>query len=138
MHDAGGDRPHIQSLVPEKQGRLRHIRAGFGAGTVAGFLILRGVQEAGGYRAVFLVSLGVTVLMLVLVSFNKAIWRLPPHDPKSTSAIELFKGLGRVAANPRMWLIVLINTAASALTITVVVWSPGFLEDQRGARSGRI
>jgi MFS family permease len=123
-----------QALVPEKQGRAFGIfGAGFGAGTVAGFLVLRGVQEAGGYRAVFLVSLGVTVLMLVLVAFNKAIWRLPPHDPKSTSAVELFKGLGRVAANPRMWVIVLINTAASALTITIVVWSPGFLEDQRGA-----
>lgn len=123
-----------QALAPEKRDRGFGIfGAGFGLGTVVGFLVLRGVQQAGGYEAVFLVSLGVSLLILALVALNKAVWRLPPHDPKSTSVVELLKGLGRVAVNRRMWLIVLINTTASALTITVVVWSPGFLEDQRGA-----
>jgi len=124
----------VRAIVPERRDRALGIfGAGLGFGTVVGFVSLRFAQEVGGYRAVFWVILGLAVVTGVAVLLNKAVRTAPPHSREETSAANLLHGLGKVAVNPRIWLLVIINTTASAVTVAVIVWAPGFLEDQRDA-----
>jgi MFS family permease len=45
----------------------------------------------------------------------------------------VLKVLRRAGANPRLWAVALINTAASGTAVTLLAWTPSFLQNQFGA-----
>ncbi|MBN1630122.1 MAG: MFS transporter, partial [Thermoleophilia bacterium] len=105
---------------------------GQGIGVLLALLVMPSVQAAAGYRAVFLAAAGIAAV-LVLFSLCRRELRVRPRDvPVSVTWAGTLRGIGVVALNPRLLLLVLINIGAMALFVGVLTWTPSFLQDQRG------
>ncbi len=105
---------------------------GQGIGVLLALLIMPSVQAAAGYRAVFLAAAGIAGA-LVLLSLCRRELRMCPRDvPVGVTWAGTLRGIGVVALNPRLLLLILINIGAMALFVGVLTWTPSFLQDQRG------
>jgi ACS family hexuronate transporter-like MFS transporter len=124
-----------QMIGPRYQARaLGVFGTGHGLGVVAALLILPSIQEAGGYRAVFLTAAGIAVVIALAATAQKAIRAKPRKAERAVSFAALMRGVGTVAVNRRLLLLVLVNIGVMAIVVGVLAWTPSFLHDQRGAR----
>jgi ACS family hexuronate transporter-like MFS transporter len=107
--------------------------SGWGLGVVLGLLILPSVDKAGGYRAVFLVSAAIAVVIALVGLAQKPVRARPDHPEGVPSFRSLTGGVAAVATNRRVLLLCVINIGVSAIVSGLLAWTPSFLHDQRGA-----
>lgn len=127
--------PLIARSIP---GRLRArsmgiFGLGWGLGVIIGLLLLPSMDEAGGYRAVFLVSAGITVLVMLVGLAQRPIRERPDHAAGVPTLRGLMGGLAVVAVNRRLLLLCVMNIGVMAIVTGLLSWTPSFLHDQRGA-----
>lgn len=117
-------------LPPERWGRAWGILGlGWGLGTMAALLIMPSIQSAGGYRAVFLTTAILGLMVGIAAVSQRSIRALPLH-PKEAMRLRGLLGLFSGAiANRRVVLLGLANTAALAMTVGVLAWTPSLLQD---------
>ncbi len=122
------------ALPPKWLGRAWGILgAGWGIGEMVALLVMPSVQIAGGYRAVFLTTAGLGLILGVAVLSQKAIRALPSHPEGATTVRGLASALGSVVTNRKVLLLSLINAAALAIGVGILVWTPQFLQDIQGS-----
>lgn len=92
-------------------------------------LIMPGIQNWGGYRAVYLTTSGLGLVVGAAALSQKAIRVLPHHPEEATTFRGLVMSLGAAIANRRVVLLGFTNTAALAIGVGVLVWTPSFLQD---------
>ncbi len=107
--------------------------AGHGLGVVAALLILPGIQQAGGYRITFLTSVAFAVVVSLVALTQRPVRVLPSHSDDAVSFVSLMRGVGAVAVNRRLLLLVLVNIGVMAIVVGLLAWTPLFLHDMRGA-----
>ena len=107
--------------------------SGWGLGVVLGLLILPSVDRAGGYRAVFLVSAAITIVIALVGLAQKPVRARPHHSDGVPSFRSLLGGVAAVATNRRVLLLCVMNIGVMAIVSGLLAWTPSFLQDQRGA-----
>jgi ACS family hexuronate transporter-like MFS transporter len=131
--------PVGNALIAQKvHSRYRPLALGvFGSGTglgvVAALLIMPSVHAAGGYRAVFLTTAGIAFAFTVIASANRTVRSRPQQRGTHLSFLDLMRGIGGIALNRRLLLLILINVGVTASFVGLLTWTPSFLHDQRGA-----
>jgi MFS family permease len=110
--------------------------SGLGLGTVIALLILPSIQGFGGYRAVFLTTAGLALVVGAVVLSQRAVRSVPSQGRADASLRTLVRALGAVAVNPRVLLVAVMNASGAAASIGLITWTPGFLLNQRGAGLG--
>jgi MFS family permease len=121
------------ALPPERLGRAWGIfGSGWGLGSTAALLIMPSIERAAGFRAVFLTTAGLGLVVGIAALSQKAVRALPRHSAATTSLRGLGRSLGAVAVNRRVMLLALTNTAALAMGVSLLVWAPSFLRDVHG------
>ena len=122
------------ALPPDRLGRAWGILgSGWGLGTMAALLILPSIQNAGGYRAVFLANAALGLVVGVAAATQKAVRSLPHHPVGATTVRGLATSFRAVITNPRVLLLGLTNTAALAIGVGILAWTPSFLQDVHGS-----
>lgn len=122
------------ALPPERLGRAWGILGcGWGLGSMAALLIMPSIRSAGGYRAVFLTTAGLALVVGVAALSQKAVRALPSHQEGATTLRGLAVSLGAVITNRKVVLLGLTNTAALAITVGILAWTPSFLQDVHGS-----
>jgi predicted MFS family arabinose efflux permease len=106
---------------------------GWGAGIMLALLIMPSVAGAAGYRAVFLATAGLGLVIGVAALSQKAIRALPQHPEEATRLRAMGRALGAVAINRRVLLLGLFNGAGLAVGVGVLVWTPEFLHIKFGS-----
>ncbi len=106
--------------------------AGWGVGTIAGLVILPAVADAGGFRAVCLAVAGFSLACTIAVLVPKAVRARPAHgeEIKVRSYAQDVRG---VTTHREVALLGLFNATNLAATVVVIVWTPVFLTEMRGA-----
>ncbi len=123
-----------QSVPPRWLGRSWGILgSGWGLGTMAGLLIMPSIQSAGGYRAVFLADAALALVAGVAVLTQQAVRRRPRYADGAVSVGDLARALGGAGRNKRVLIIGFANTAALAIGVGALAWTPSFLQDVHGA-----
>lgn len=118
------------SLPSERLGRAWGILgSGWGLGSMAALLIMPSIQNWGGYRAVFLTTAALGLVVGAAASSQRAVRALPRHPEGATTLRGLAGSLGATITNRRVLLLGLTNTAALAIGVGVLVWTPSFLQD---------
>ena len=118
------------ALPAERLGRAWGILgSGWGLGSMGALLLMPGIQDWGGYRAVFLTTAGLGLVVGVAAMSQKALRALPHHPEEATRLRGLLSSLGAVITNRRVVLLGFTNTAALAIGVGVLVWTPSFLQD---------
>lgn len=122
------------SLSPERLGRAWGILgSGWGLGSMAALLILPSIEKAGGFRAVFLATAGLGLVVGIAALSQKAVRAIPRYPESATTLRGLARSLGSVVTNYRVLLAGFVNTAALAVGVGMLAWVPRFLEDIHGA-----
>jgi MFS family permease len=106
---------------------------GWGLGIVAGLLILPSMDKVGGYRAVFLVSAGIAVIIALVGYAQKPVRARPDHPEGVPTFRGLIDGVAAVATNRKVLLLCVMNIGVMAIVSGLLAWTPSFLQDQRGA-----
>jgi MFS family permease len=118
------------AVFPRLLGRAWGILgAGWGIGEVIALLVMPSIQDAGGYRAVFLTTAGIGLAVGIAAMTQKAVRTLPSHPEGATTVRGLASAVGSVVTNRRVLLLGLINAAALAIGVSVLQWTPSFLQD---------
>ncbi len=116
-------------LAPEARNRGWGIFAsGKGLGALVGLLVMPGVATLGGFRAVYLVTAALA-LIIGAFTFVQAPVRALPEAAEDTSLRALGRGLGAVVVNRRVLLLGLFNAASLAVGTGVMIWTPDFLAE---------
>jgi MFS family permease len=122
------------ALPPQRLGRAWGILgSGWGLGSMAALLIMPSIQRAGGYRAAFLATAGLGLVAGVAVMAQKAVRARPQHAEGATTLRGLTVSLGAVVTNRKVLLLGLTNTAALAVGVGILAWTPSFLQDVHGS-----
>jgi MFS family permease len=122
------------ALPREWLGRaLGILGSGFGLGSMVALFGMPAIQSAGGYRAVFLTTAGLGLVVGVAVLSQKAVRALPRHPEGTTTFRGLAVSLGAVVTNRRVLILGLCNMAGLALGVGALAWTPSFLQDVHGA-----
>ena len=109
------------------------LGAGWGIGEVVALLVMPSIQNAGGYRAVFLTTAGLGL---------RGGARGPLAESGPGAALSSRGGdhgpwpghrAGSVITNRKVLLLSLINAAALAIGVGILVWTPQFLQDIHGS-----
>jgi predicted MFS family arabinose efflux permease len=100
---------------------------------MAALLVMPSIQRAGGYRAVFLATAGLGLVAGVAALAQKAVRARPQHPEGATSLRGLAVSLGAVVTNRKVLLLGLTNTAALAIGVGILAWTPSFLQDVHGS-----
>ena len=130
--------PAATALIAQVVDRRYHgwalgvLGCGQGVGVLLTLLIMPSIQEAAGYRAVFLATAGITALMVLLTLLRPEMRALPHTSGAGASFAPLLRSLRGVALNARLLLLIVINMGAIGLFVGIVSWTPAFLHDQRG------
>lgn len=120
------------ALPPSRLDRAWGILgSGWGLGTVAALLIMPSIQEAGGYRAVFLVTAGLGLAVGIAAMAQRPVRARPEHPEGATSVRGLAQATAAVFTNRRVLTLGLINAAALATGVGILQWTPQFLQDMR-------
>ena len=122
------------ALPPERLGRAWGILgSGWGLGSMAALLVMPSIQKAGGYRAVFLTTAGLGLVVGVAALSQKAVRALPSHPEGATTLRGLVTSTAAVLGNRKVMLLGLTNTAALAVGVGILAWTPSFLQDIHGS-----
>jgi len=122
------------ALPPERLGRAWGILgSGWGLGSMAALLVMPSIQKAGGYRAVFLTTAGLGLVVGVAALSQKAVRALPSHPVGATTIRGLAASTAAVLGNRQVILLGLTNTAALAVSVGILAWTPSFLQDVHGS-----
>jgi MFS family permease len=130
--------PAATALIAQSLDRRMHgwalgiMGCGQGVGVLLTLLIMPSIQAAAGYRAVFLATAGIVAVMVLLTLLRPEMRRLPVSWGQAGSLAALLSALRRVALNPRLLLLIVVNIGAIGLFVGIVSWTPAFLHDQRG------
>jgi MFS family permease len=121
------------TIAPRRQARTLGIfGTGQGLGVVAALLIMPSVISAGGYRAAFIVTACIGVVLAGVALAQRHI-RAPAGPRSAEAAANVLRDVVSVATNRRMLLLTVINIGVMAIVVGVLAWTPPFLHDQRGA-----
>ena len=135
---ASGFVPVANALIAQNVDRryqdwaLGVFGCGTGLGILAALLIMPSIQAAGGYRAVFLTTAGIAVAFTLTAAAHKVVRTRPRDVGADVSFVGLIRGVGAIALNRRLLLLVVINIGTMAIFVGVLTWTPSFLHDQRG------
>lgn len=122
------------ALPPRWLGRAWGILgSGWGIGEVVALLVMPSIQNAGGYRAVFLTTAGLGLVLGAAAMSQRAVRVLPSHPEGATTVRGLTRAVGTVVTNRRVLLLSLINAAALAIGVCILVFTPGFLQEIYGS-----
>ena len=122
------------SVPPRWLGRAWGILgSGWGLGTMAGLLIMPSIQDVGGYRAVFLADAALALVVGVAVLTQKAVRTRPRYSEGAMGMGDLGRALGGAVRNRRVLILGFTNTAALAIGVGVLAWTPSFLQDVHGS-----
>ena len=124
-------------LAPGRRNRGWGVFAsGKGAGALVALLVMPSVATLGGFRAVFLVTAGLALVIGVAALAQRPVRALPGHPEERTSFRALGSTLRAVAVNRCVLLLGLFNCASLALGTGVLMWTPDFLHQTYGASVG--
>jgi MFS family permease len=108
--------------------------AGWGLGGLLALVAMPSVDNAWGFRGVFLTAAAIAFVVGLVALSQKAVRRLPPR-----SAAVSFRGMGLslagAARNFRVLLLGFCGTAHIAAAVGLVVWTPSFFSDHMAAGS---
>jgi MFS family permease len=122
------------ALPPERLGRAWGILgSGWGLGSMAALLVMPSIQKAGGYRAVFLTTAGLGLIVGIAALSQKAVRALPSHPEGATTLRGLVTSTAAVLGNRKVMLLGLTNTAALAVGVGILAWTPSFLHGIHGS-----
>lgn len=126
-----------RNLVPEARNRGWGIFAiGKGLGALVALLLMPSVASLGGFRAVFLTTAAMALVIGVLVFAQRPVRALPDEVSEPPSVRGLARTLGAVSLNRRVLLLGLFNAASLAVGTGVLTWSPDFLQGEYGSNAG--
>lgn len=108
--------------------------AGTGIGTVLTMLVMPGLAQAGGYRAVFLAAAILAVALAAAMATQRTL-RSRPADAESTDFRALTRALGRAVGSGRVLLVTVMNFTQLGVVIGILTWTPQFLHDQHATTS---
>jgi MFS family permease len=124
-------------LSPEARNRGWGVFAsGKGLGTLVSLLAMPGIASLGGYRAVFLVTAGMAVVIGAVALAQKPVRALPVASAEVTSLRAVGRTLAAVAVNRKVLLLGLFNAASLAVGTGVLIWTPDFLQSRYGSSAG--
>jgi MFS family permease len=109
------------------------LGSGWGIGQVVSLLVMPSIQNAGGYRAVFLTTAGLGLVLAVAAVSQKAVRALPSYPEGATTLRGLGVALASVITNRKVLILSFINAAALAVGVGILIWTPGFLQDIHGS-----
>jgi MFS family permease len=109
------------------------LGSGWGIGQVVALLVMPSIQNAGGYRAVFLTTAGLGLVLAVASASQKAVRVLPSYPEGATTLRGLGTALASVITNRKVLILSFINAAALAIGVGILIWTPGFLQDIHGS-----
>lgn len=109
--------------------------SGKGLGALVGLLLMPSVATLGGFRAVYLVTAVMAVVIGTVALAQKQVRALPEKSELS-SLRALGRTLGAVAVNRRVLLLGLFNAASLAVGTGVLIWTPDFLQSEYGSSVG--
>jgi MFS family permease len=122
-----------RDVVPRLRQRVSGIcAAGAGLGVLLAMLVMPSIQGAGGYRTVSLAAAGILLLLGGGALAHPAVRAIPAEAGEGASVRAAWRALGPAASSPRLWLLALMNSGAAAVAVCLVVWTPIFLQDQKG------
>ncbi len=123
-----------QAIPPKWLNRAWGILgAGWGLGSAVALLVMPSIENAGGYRAVFLTTAGLAFVVGLAALSQKAVRTRPSHPEGATSVRGLIAATGSVITNRRVMLLGFINAAALAVGVSVLAFTPSFLQDIHGS-----
>jgi MFS family permease len=109
------------------------LGAGWGIGEVIALLVMPSIENAAGYRAVFLTTAGLAFVFGVAVLSQKAVRVRPSHPEGATSVRGLATATRSVITNRKVLLLSFVNAAALAIGVGVLQWTPDFLQRIHGS-----
>ena len=109
------------------------LGAGWGIGEVIALLVMPSVENAGGYRAVFLVTAGLALAVGIATMSQKAVRALPSHPEGATSIRGLATATASVITNRKVLLLSFVNAAALAIGVCVLDFTPKFFQVSHGS-----
>jgi MFS family permease len=104
------------------------LGAGWGIGEVVALLVMPHIENASGYRAVFLTTAGLAFVIGVAALSQKAVRALPSHPEGATTLRGLATATASVITNRKVLLLSFVNAAALAIGVGVLEWTPDFLQ----------
>ncbi len=123
-----------QAIPPKWLNRAWGILgAGWGLGSAVALLVMPSIENAGGYRAVFLTTAGLAFVVGLAALSQKAVRMRPSHPEGATTLRGLLLATGSVITNRKVLLLGFINAAALAVGVSVLAFTPSFLQDVHGA-----
>jgi MFS family permease len=122
------------TVSPRYQGRALGIMGcGWGLGVIATLLIMPSVQDAGGFRAVFLTTAGIALLFVAAAAMHGKLRRRSRMIGTDSTFSGLIRTIRSIATNRRLLPILMLHTGGGAISVGILTWTPGFLHDQRAA-----
>ena len=123
-----------QAIPPKWLNRAWGILgAGWGLGSAVALLVMPSIENAGGYRAVFLTTAGLALVVGLAALSQRAVRMKPSHPEGTTSLRGLMVATGSVITNRKVLLLGFINASALAVGVSVLAFTPSFLQDVHGA-----
>ena len=110
--------------------------SGKGLGALVSLLLMPSVASLGGFRAVYLTTAGIALVIGAICLAQKPVRALPGNAQSIASLRQIGRALGAVTINRRVLLLGLFNAASLAVGTGVLVWTPHFLEGQYGSSAG--
>ena len=124
-------------LAPEMRNRGWGIFAsGKGLGALVSLLLMPSVAMLGGFRAVYLTTAGLAVVIGAISLAQKPVRELPVESTRAGSLRAQGRMLRAVVVNRKVWLLGLFNAASIAVGTAVMVWTPDFLQGEYGSSAG--
>ena len=121
-------------LAPEARTRGWGVFAsGKGLGALVGLVLMPGIAVLGGFRAVYLVTAGLALIVGAVAIAQGAVRALPVETAEATSLRAMGRMLGAVALNRNVLLLGLFNAASLAVGTGVLIWTPDFLSAHYGS-----
>jgi MFS family permease len=124
-------------LAPEVRTRGWGVFAsGKGLGALVGLLLMPSIAVIGGFRAVYLVTAGLALVVGAVALAQRPVRALPAEAAEATSLRAMGRMLGAVAINRNVLLLGVFNAASLAVGTGVLIWTPDFLSAQYGSSAG--
>jgi len=112
------------------------LASGKGLGALVSLLLMPGVAALGGFRAVYLATAGLALVVGVIALTQKPVRAVPDISHETASFRALGRSLGTVAINRRVLLLGLFNSASLGVGTGVLIWTPEFLRGEYGSSVG--
>jgi MFS family permease len=124
-------------LAPEARNRGWGVFAsGKGLGALVSLLLMPSVATLGGFRAVYLVTAAMTLVIGAVALAQRPVRALPVESAGVASLRALGRTMGAVAINRKVLLLGLFNAASLAVGTGVLIWTPDFLQGEYGSSAG--